>query len=253
VVRYSEGPPLKPRFHLSPAVAFPPAVKWITSASIMGQCGDSGDTAHSWVSLSCQMKSNRERLGASPMPTLRPGVAPCHPRGARHQQQENHCKAPAQSSSSSLAPADAVPAAPAATGSTHQWPGHIASRSIRSPNPSTNACAAPPSKIIARLAHGACCSRLFATTDALEAQLARTAARSRGLLALLDVGPAVDRTVEIDGGGSGVVGGGQECHAQQGDEEQGEAEKGHHGWEAGKGAKDGSAPMSCACGKGEGE
>jgi len=104
-----EEAPLKldPRFHMSPAVAFPPAVKWITCASTMGRCGDRGDAAHSWVSLSCQMKSNRERLGASQVLTLRPGVAPRHQRAAHHKQQENHCKAPAQSSGSLVAPSDA--------------------------------------------------------------------------------------------------------------------------------------------------
>jgi len=43
---------------------------------------------------------------------------------------------------------------------------------------------------------------------ALAAQITTAFAGKRGILARRDVGLAVERTVESDGGGSGVVGGG---------------------------------------------
>ena len=75
--------------------------------------------------------------------------------------------------------------------------------------------AASLGKLIARLANGAISNRVSATTNALVAPFAMSTACNNGLLAL----PHVGHTVHIEGGGSGVVGGGQERHDKKGGEE----------------------------------
>jgi len=70
-------------------------------------------------------------------------------------------------------------------------------------------------KLLARLANGAISNRVSATTNALVAPFAMSTACNKGLLAL----PHVGHTVDIEGGGSGVVGSGQERHDKKGGEE----------------------------------
>ena len=83
------------------------------------------------TAVTCQAKYNRKRLGARPPPAPRPGVMPRHPKAAPRPRRENHHIARAQSSISSLAPANPVPATPAATGLEHEALDHLASKRIR--------------------------------------------------------------------------------------------------------------------------